>query len=122
MIHRILIRKYIGQSMLLFLSCGAALFAFAWIRVWVVSLLDMGQFKTILDQFREFEKFAPIEFDALFTYPGRVGMTFDEPIVILCTGSWGFARGSDGVSGEIGRGTLEMLLSQPISRFTRWCE
>ena len=116
MIDRILLRKYIGQSMLLFLSCGLALFAFAWVRVWVVSLLDMGQFQTILEQFREFEKFAPIEFDALFTYPGRVGMTYDEPIVILCIVIWCISRGSDVVSGELGRGTLEMVLSQPISR------
>ena len=86
--NRILIRKYVDQSLLLFLSCGAALFAFAWVRVWVVSLLDMSQFQTILEQFREFEKFAPIEFDALFTYAGRVGMTYDEPIVILCTVIW----------------------------------
>ena len=118
MIHRVLVRKYIGQSMLLFLSCSLALFAFAWVRVWVVSLLDMGQFKTILDQFREFEKFAPIEFDALFTYSGRVGMTFDEPIVILCTVVWCIARGSDVVSGELNRGTLEMMLAQPIRRGT----
>ena len=118
MINRILVRKYIGQSSLLFYSCGIALFAFAWVRVWVVSLLDMGQFKTILEQFREFEKFAPIDFDALFTYPGRVGMTYDEPIVILCVVVWCIARGSDVVSGELGRGTLEMLLAQPIKRST----
>ena len=118
MIHRVLIRKYISQSALLFCSCGAALFAFAWVRVWVVSLLDMGQFETILDQFREFEKFAPVEFDTLFTYPGRVGMTYDEPIVILCTVIWCITRGSDVVSGELGRGTLEMLLAQPIRRTT----
>lgn len=116
MFHRILIRKYIGQSSMLFFACGAALFAFAWVRVWVVSLLDMAQFQTILEQFREFEKFAPIDFDALFTYPGRVGMTFDEPIVIFCTVIWCFARGSDVVSGELGRGTLEMTLAQPVSR------
>ncbi|MCP4943470.1 MAG: ABC transporter permease subunit [Planctomycetaceae bacterium] len=118
MINRILVRKYIGQSSLLFYSCGLALFIFAWVRVWVVSLLDMGQFKTILEQFREFEKFAPIDFDALFTYPGRVGMTYDEPIVILCVIIWCIARGSDVVSGELGRGTLEMLLAQPIKRST----
>ena len=118
MIDRFLIRKYIGQSSLLFISLGVALFAFAWVRVWVVSLLDMGQFQTILEQFREFEKFAPIDFDALFTYPGRVGMTFDEPIVILCTVIWCVSRGSDVVSGELGRGTLEMLLAQPIRRRT----
>ena len=118
MIDRILIRKYISQSLILFLSCGTALFAFAWVRVWVVSLLDMGQFQTILEQFREFEKFAPISFDALFTYPGRVGMAYDEPIVILCTVIWCISRGSDVVSGELGRGTLEMLLAQPIRRTT----
>lgn len=118
MIDRVLVRKYIGQSSLLFLSCGASLFAFAWVRVWVVSLLDMGQFQTILEQFRDFEKFAPISFDALFTYAGRVGMTYDEPIVILCTVIWCVARGSDVVSGELGRGTLEMILSQPITRRT----
>lgn len=118
MINRVLVRKYISQSMLLFVSCGLALFSFAWVRVWVVSLLDMGQFQTILEQFREFEKFAPIEFDSLFTYPGRVGMTYDEPIVILCIVIWCVARGSDVVSGELGRGTLEMVLAQPIRRTT----
>ncbi|QDT06208.1 ABC-2 family transporter protein [Rubripirellula lacrimiformis] len=117
-VNRILVRKYIGQSMPLFVACGLALFAFAWVRVWVVSLLDMGQFQTILEQFRDFEKFAPIGFDALFTYPGRVGMTYDEPIVMLCTVIWCIARGSDVISGEMGRGTLEMLLAQPIRRRT----
>ena len=103
-VHRVLIRKYIGQSSLLFSSIGLALFLFAWVRVWVTSLLDMGQFRTILEQFRDFEKFAPIDFDSLFTYPGRVGMTYDEPIVILCVVIWCISRGSDCVSGELGRG------------------
>ncbi|TWT96504.1 ABC transporter permease subunit [Neorhodopirellula pilleata] len=115
-VDRMMIRKFIGQSSLLFVFLAIALFAFGWVRVWVVKLLDMSQFQTILEQFRDYEKFAPIEFEALFTYSGRVGMTFDEPIVILCTVIWCIARGSDVVSGELARGTLEMLLSQPISR------
>ena len=115
-ISRILVRKYIGQSALLFLSCGSTLFAFAWVSVWVVSLLDMGQFQTMLEPLREYEKFAPISFDALLTYVGRIGMTYDHPIVILCTVIWCVSRGSDVVSGELGRGTLEMILSQPITR------
>ena len=98
--------------------CGLTLFAFGWIRVWVVSLLDMGQFATIVDQLRAFERFAPIDFDTMLTYPGRVGMTFDEPVVILCIVIWCVARGSDVVSGELGRGTLEMVLAQPIRRTT----
>ena len=114
--NRVLVRNYVRQSLLLFSSCALALFAFAWVRVWVVSLLDMGQFQTILDQFREFERFAPVSFDSLFTYTGRVGLTYDEPIVVMCTVIWCISRGSDVVSGELGRGTLEMLLSQPVSR------
>lgn len=118
MIDRTLIRNYVGQSMLLFLSCGAALFAFAWVRVWVVSLLDMRQFQTILEQLRDYERLAPIPFDSLISYSGRVGVTYDEPVVILCTVIWCIARGSDVVSGELGRGTLEMFLAQPIRRST----
>nr|WP_236649643.1 ABC transporter permease subunit [Rhodopirellula sp. SM50] len=116
MINRILLRSYIKQASLLFVSLGLALFAFAWVRVWVVSLLDMGQFQNILEQLRGFEKLSPISFDSLFTYQGRVGLTFDEPIIILCTVIWCLSRGSDVVSGELGRGTMEMLLAQPISR------
>lgn len=118
MISKVLIRKYAGGSSLLLAACSLAIFAFAWIRVWVVSLLDMSQFKTILDQFREYEKFAPIEFDALTTYTGRVGMTYDEPVVIFCIVVWCISRGSDVVAGELNRGTLEMILAQPIKRMT----
>lgn len=116
MIHRILVRKNVEQAALLWFGCGAALFAFCWVRVWVVSLLDMSRFRTIVEQFREFERFAPIKFDQLFTYAGRIGMTFDEPVVVFCIVVWAIARGSDAVSGELGRGTLEMILAQPISR------
>lgn len=116
MLNRVLIRTYIAQGWMLWGACAAALFAFVWVRVWVSSLVDMGQFRTIVEQFREFERFSPVGFDALFTHTGRLGMTFDEPIVILCTIIWAVARGSDAVSGELGRGTLEMLLAQPISR------
>lgn len=116
MIHHVLVRKYAGQAMLLWSGCGLTLFSFAWVRVWVSSLLDLGQFRTILEQFRDFERFAPVGFDVLFTHTGRVGMTFDEPIVILCIVIWCVSRGSDVVSGELGRGTMEMVLSHAISR------
>jgi ABC-2 type transport system permease protein len=115
-IHRVLVRKYVSQSALLWAACALAMFAFSWVRVWVVSLLDTSQFQNVLDQFRKFEKFAPIEFDALISYDGRVGMTFDEPVIMFCVVIWCIARGSDVVAGELGRGTLEMLLAQPIRR------
>ncbi len=116
LIHRILVKKYIGQSVLMWAACGVTMFAFAWVLVWVVGLVDMSQFQTVLEQLRKFERFSPVEFDALFTYSGRVALAYDEPIVILCLVIWCVSRGSDVVSGELGRGTLEMILAQPISR------
>jgi ABC-2 type transport system permease protein len=112
----VLARHYVKQSALLWSGCAICLFAFAWLRVWVVSLLDTNRFRTILEQFREYERFSPVPFDQLFTYLGRIGATFDEPMVILCIVIWAVARGSDVVSGELNRGTMEMLLAQPISR------
>lgn len=116
MIHRVLVRKYVEQSVWLWSGCALALFAFNWVRVWAVSLVDMSRFRAILEQLRDFERFSPISFDQITTYPGRIGMAFDEPVVIFCTVAWAVARGSDVVSGEVGRGTLEMLLAQPVSR------
>ncbi len=84
--------------------------------MWVGTFFNLTEYATILDQLEEFERFSPIEFSALLTYPGQVGLVFDEPIVIACIVIWSIARGSDVVSGELGRGTLEMLLSQPVSR------
>ncbi|QDV58127.1 ABC transporter permease subunit [Rosistilla oblonga] len=116
MMTRVLIRKFIGEAILLWAACALALVAFNVLRVWLVSQMEMERFKAIIEQFRDYERFSPIPFDQLFSYVGRIGMTFDEPIVILCVVVWVIARGSDVVSGELGRGTLEMLLAQPVTR------
>ncbi|MEM9412495.1 MAG: ABC transporter permease subunit, partial [Planctomycetota bacterium] len=39
-----------------------------------------------------------------------------EPMVMMLVAAWTIVRGSDVVSGEINRGTMEIVLSQPISR------
>ena len=52
----------------------------------------------------------------MFTYPGRIALTYDELIVVMCIAIWSIARGSDLVAGELGRGTMEVLLAQPVSR------
>lgn len=116
MINRSLLKKSLHESQWLLLSCMAALYAFCWARVWVVSQFEMSRFKTVIEQFRDFERFSPVPFEQLFTYAGRIALTYDEPIVIACMSVWAISRGSDCISGELGRGTMEMLLSQPVSR------
>jgi ABC-2 type transport system permease protein len=116
LINRSLLKKSIAEACWLLIACTAAVYSFCWTRVWLVSQFTMGQFQTVLEQFREYERFSPVPFEQLFTYTGRVALTFDEPVVVVSVSLWAIARGSDCVSGEIGRGTMEMLLAQPVSR------
>lgn len=111
-----LVRKSIRDARLLLVSTAGVLCAFCWLRVWIVSLLPTDRFKTIVEQFQEFERFLPVPFEQLFTYPGRIAMAYDEFIVVMCMAIWAIARGSDSVAGELGRGTMEMVAAQPVSR------
>ena len=113
---RLLLKKAFLESWLLLASCGVMVFAFCWTRVWIVTRFELQRFQGFLDQLRQFEQFMPVPLEQVLTYPGSLALTFDEPVLILCVLVWSISRGSDVVSGELGRGTLEMLLAQPISR------
>jgi ABC-2 type transport system permease protein len=98
-------------------GCCAVVFAFNWIYVWLVSQLPLGRFRLILELLpAELEKLSPVPWSQLLTTEGRVAMSYSEPLVMLIAAVWGIGRGSDAVSGELGRGTLEMLLGQPVRR------
>ena len=113
-----LVRKSLQEARALLLGCGMAIFAFCWLRVWLVSQLDTSRFQAIIDLLPDdWRRFTPVDFDWLITYTGRISLVYDELIVVLCMSIWGIARGSDSVSGELGRGTMESLLAQPYSRW-----
>ena len=115
--NRLLLKKLIRESRWLLLSCALAVFAFCWLRVWLVSQLATERFKTILEMLPgDWRRFLQVDLEWLITYPGRISMGYQELIVVLCMALWSIARGSDAVSGELNRGTLEMLLAQPVSR------
>ncbi len=112
-----LAKKFVRESVVLWAAIAATLFAFAWFRVWIVSEIDTSRFRQILELLpQDWRRFSPVEFDWLISYLGRASLTLDEPMVMLLIGIWTIVRGSDVVSGELNRGTMEMLLSQPVSR------
>jgi ABC-2 type transport system permease protein len=115
-LFRVLLKKYFHESIALWLALAAVLFVFPWVRIWTVSQFELSGFAPLIEQFRAFEKFSPVPLEQFLTYHGIIGLTFDEPVLLLCVLVWSIARGTDVVSGELGRGTMEMLLAQPITR------
>lgn len=113
---RLLLKKAFLESWMLLAASGLMVFAFCWTRVWIVTRFELQRFQGFLDQLRQFEQFMPVPLEQVLTYSGSLALTFDEPVLLLCILVWSISRGSDVVSGELGRGTLEMLLAQPVSR------
>lgn len=112
-----LLRKTWRESRWLLLGCCATVYAFCWLRVWMVSRLETDRFRAILEMLPgDWRRFLSVDIDWLITYQGRISLAYQELIVILAMVIWTVARGSDTVSGELNRGTMEMLLAQPISR------
>jgi ABC-2 type transport system permease protein len=116
--NRALWKKCIAEAQWLWLALAVLLFAFCWVRVWIVTLFETSRFQAILEQvWDDYQQFFTISLAEMLTYSARVGLTYVEPLVIVIFALWAVARGSAAVSGEISRGTMEMLLAQPVSRF-----
>ena len=108
--------KAVRECRTLWIATGVILFAFCWLRVWMVGLVPMQNFATIIEQLPQVKRFLPVEVSQLFTFPGRIALTFDELITVMGIAVWSISRGSDVVSGELARGALEMVLGQPVGR------
>ncbi len=89
---------------------------FTWVRIWTIAQFEISGFRPLLEQVKMFERFSPVPLEQFLTHEGVIGLSFAEPILLLCVLTWSISRGSDVVSGELGRGTLEMMLAQPITR------
>ena len=115
--NRALLKKSLFESLLLLVACAIAVYALCFLHVWFVSRLELSEFAKVIEPlWKKYNKFSPVSLDQLLTYPGRIARAYSEPMVTLCIAVWAIARGSDVVSGEVGRGSMEMLLSQPVSR------
>lgn len=104
------VRLLLGATILL-------MFVFQALYVWIVSLFDLESAGMILKLVPPiFEKLSGLPLSKLATPEGRLAMAYVEPPVLIMTTVWGISRGTDSVSGEIGRGTMELLLAQPVRR------
>ena len=114
---RALLKKSLLESRTLWVCCAVAMGVFHMLFVWIMSQFPTGNFKSILAFVPSImQKMFPVGIDQLASSAGRIAIAYDHPIVLLLCIVWSFARGSDVVSGELGRGTMDMVLAQPVSR------
>ncbi len=117
--NKALWRKAIGDARLLLLFMTALLFGFNWLFVYLSSLIELGPLGVFLQTLPPaFEKLSGVPFASVATPAGRISAAYVDPVVLFATTIWAVGRGSDTVSGEIGRGTMEMLLAQPVRRLS----
>lgn len=115
--NRALWRKAIIDARLLLLSAMLLMFVFHWIFVWITSLIKLGPIADFIRALpREIQNLSGVPVEEVATVAGRIAVAYVDPVVLLAAAVWGISRGSDVVSGEIGRGTMEMLIAQPVRR------
>lgn len=113
-----LFRKALSESLLLLGGIATLIFGFSWLFVWLTSKLDLGAMGFFLRTLPGIiERVSAVPFAQMATPAGIVSVVFIHPVIVFSSLAWAVARGSDAVSGEIGRGSMEMLLAQPVRRF-----
>jgi ABC-2 type transport system permease protein len=110
-------KKSLSESRWLLLSSAALMFSVHWLRVWISSFFSTNDLEGMFSFMPEgIEELLPVPFAQVATSAGRIAVAYDDPIVLLLVTVWAISRGSDAVSGELNRGTMEMLLAQPVTR------
>lgn len=111
-------KKTWGDQRGLLLALGALWTAFPWIYIWLSAQIPMPAFQDVLLRAipQDWQKLSGVPFTEVATHAGRVALAFVDPVIVLGATVWGITRGSDAVSGQVERGTMEMVLAQPVRR------
>lgn len=113
-----LLRKHVHDTRGTLLLSAAALFALGWLFVFVTSLNETEILK-VLSSETENSRFRWLRNMGLEEQPPSVSimMSFwSHPLIIAIIAMWAIGRGSSAVGAEVERGTLDLILSRPVSR------
>jgi ABC-2 type transport system permease protein len=113
-----LLRKHVHDSRGMLLLSAAAFFALGWLFVFVTSLNESEILKALAEDSPE-SRFRWLRSMGLEEQPpsATIIMTFwSHPFIISIISFWAIARGSIAVAAEVERGTLDLIMSRPVSR------
>ncbi len=114
-----LARKAVADAWVQLAVSAAVLMLFAWIFVWLMSLLTIGKWGAMLNLLPNFvQPLLGVPLKDLATTTGRLTFLYVHLVTLLVVISWALGRGSDVISGGIAKGTLELVLTLPVRRAT----
>ena len=110
-------RKTVRDAALLTVCCAAVLFGFCWLFVWLTSLVPQPKFLEMIKMLpKELQQMVGMPIETASKPLARIALSYVHPLMYIIGAVWGIARGSDAVAGPLDRGTLEMVLAQPVRR------
>jgi ABC-2 type transport system permease protein len=110
-------KKTIAEARWLLAGCVVFMFGVHWLRVWISSFFSTRDLEYMLSLLPPtIEQLMPVSYTQVASASGRIAAEYDDPVVLLLMTVWSISRGSDAISGELNRGTMEMVLAQPVTR------
>jgi ABC-2 type transport system permease protein len=113
-----LLRKQVHDTRWMLLLSGGALFALGWLFVFVTSLNE-AEIRKVLTSEGGDNRFQWMRNMGMMEEPPSVSIMmafWNHPFIILTMAIWAISRGSIAVGAEVERGTLDLILSRPVSR------
>jgi len=115
--NRALWKKAIRAAWLHLLVSGVLLVLFGWVFVWFTGLFKVGAWAGFLKMLPDFShRMIGVSTAELATPQGQISVLYIHLVTILLCMGWAIGRGSDAISGEISRGTMDLTLSLPVRR------
>jgi len=92
---------------------------FSWLFLWILSLFKADFGVALLKAMPGFmQRMLGFPIPDLVTPTGWISIIFVHIVILLVCGGWAVGRGSDPICGEIGRGTMDLLVTLPVWRLT----
>jgi ABC-2 type transport system permease protein len=113
-----LLRKQVHDTRGILSLSSAALFALGWLFVFVVSLNETELLRRLSSDSND-NRMQMMRALGVTEGPTSVSLmmtSWSHPILWLIVAGWAISRGSIAVSAEVERGTLDLILSRPVSR------
>ena len=112
-------RKAVSDARWQLAVSSVVLLLFSWIFVWLMSKFHMRAWQTLLGLAPKFVlPMFGVSVTELATRTGQLSIVYVHLVTMLVCVGWALGRGSDSISGEIGRGTMDLILAMPVWRIT----